>query len=55
MFIINVDAVRFSDLKSDDMGTWKTTGTKSTYFRILKEGIRFAFGSHGSLDHVLTR
>lgn len=28
-FVIDVDAVRFSDLKSDDMGTWKATGTKS--------------------------
>ena len=55
-FIIDVDAVRFSDLKSDDMGTWKTTGTKSTHFRISKEGIRFAVGSsHGSSDHVVTR
>ena len=31
-FLIDIDAVRFTDLKSDDMGTWKATGTKSTFF-----------------------
>ena len=56
-FVIDVDAVRFSDLKSDDMGTWKATGTKSTCFRISKGAIRFTLGSHtgGSLDYILTR
>ena len=40
-FIIDVDAVHFSDLKSDDMGTWKTTGTKSTYFRIISQKVTY--------------
>ena len=31
-FIINMDHVRFDDLKADDVGSWKPTGTKHTYF-----------------------
>ena len=31
-FIINLDHVRFDDLKADDVGSWKPTGTKHTYF-----------------------
>jgi len=56
-FVIDVGAVRFSDLKSDDMGTWKATGTKSTCLRISKGAIRCTLGSHtgGSLDYILTR
>lgn len=34
-FIINVDDVHFADLKPDDFRSWKTNGTKATYFRIL--------------------
>ena len=31
-FIVDVDDVEFADLKADDLGTWKTNRTKSTYF-----------------------
>ena len=31
-FIIDLEKVNFCDLKSDDMGAWEATGTKSTYF-----------------------
>ena len=33
-FLIDIDAVCFTDLKSDDMGTWKATGTKSAFFNL---------------------
>lgn len=54
-FLIDVDAVSFSDLKSDDMGTWKATGTKSTNFRITSGVIYFAPGDGCPLNHTLTR
>ena len=34
-FIVDLDDVLFSDLKADDLGTWKANGTKSTYFLCL--------------------
>ena len=37
-FIIDIDDVAFSDLKADDLGTWKANGTKSTYFWIRPNG-----------------
>ena len=37
-FVINLDSVPFNDLKADDMGTWKSTGTKHTYFHFNKHG-----------------
>lgn len=37
-FIIDIDDVHFSDLKADDLGTWKTNGTKTTYFWIRPSG-----------------
>ena len=39
-FVVDLDAVRFTDLKSDDLGSWNATGTKSTFFRVTKSGIR---------------
>lgn len=54
-FLIDVDAVRFSDLKSDDMGTWKAIGTKSTNFRITNRIIYFSPGDGRPLNHTLTR
>ena len=58
-FVVDLDVVRFGDLKSDDLGSWNATGTKSTYFRMTDTGIRVAdkkpvhdsFGNY----HVLTR
>ncbi len=37
-FIIDLDRVRFDDLKADDLGSWKQTGSKRTYFRLDDHG-----------------
>ena len=37
-FIIDVDDVEFSDLKADDLGSWKSNGTKATLFRLSASG-----------------
>ena len=37
-FIIDMNNVELADLKADDLGVWKTSGTKTTYFRILPSG-----------------
>ena len=58
-FVVNLDAVRFGDLKSDDLGSWNATGTKSTFFRMTDTGIKVA-EARPACDtvtkyHVLTR
>ena len=41
-FVVSIDSVDFSDLKADDLGSWKATGTKRMYFRVLPSGaVRF--------------
>ena len=66
-FVIDVDDIDFMDLCADDLGTWKTNGTKMTFFKILsnssvnivslKQGYRMIrhYYSHGtySLFHRL--
>ena len=43
VFVVDIDIVDFRDVKSDDLGLWKGTGTKKTYFRTLSSGsIRYA-------------
>ena len=37
-FLTDVDDVAFTDLKADDLGTWKVNGTKSAYFSIRSSG-----------------
>lgn len=32
LFLIDLDEVHFNDLKADDLGSWKTTGTKRSHF-----------------------
>ena len=58
-FVVDLDAVRFTDLKSDDLGSWNATGTKSTFFRVTRSGIRVSdkkpSKESSSLYHVLTR
>lgn len=39
-FVINLEEVCFSDLWIDDLGSWKATGIKSTWFRLTSEGVR---------------
>lgn len=41
-FIIDNDEVNFQDLKADDLGSWKTTGTKKIYFRFANGIIRLS-------------
>ena len=44
-FMIDLDEVHFEDLKADDLGSWKATGTKRTYFRFTQsKSIRYASG-----------
>ena len=31
MFLVDIDVINFGDLKADDLGLWKGTGTKKTY------------------------
>ena len=31
-FFIDLDDVKFGDLKADDLGVWKASGTKTTFF-----------------------
>ena len=43
LFIIDIDVVNFDDLKADDLGSWKGTGTKRMYFRVSLSGaIRYS-------------
>ena len=37
-FIIDVDDVEFCDLKADDLGSWKSNGTKATSFQLSASG-----------------
>ena len=58
-FVIDLDVVPFTDLKSDDLGSWNATGTKSTFFRITENGVRIEdkkpSKESSGLYHVLTR
>ena len=38
LFIVDVDVVNYEDLKADDLGSWKGTGTKKMFFRDLLSG-----------------
>ena len=37
-FIIDVECVDHQDLKADDLGLWRSTGTKKSYFRFSPDG-----------------
>ena len=59
-FLIDLDEVHFEDLKADDLGSWKATGTKRTYFRFTRsKAIQYASGkptgSSTSKYFLLTR
>ena len=57
-FVIDADDVAFSDLKADDLGTWKATGTKSTYFSVRPNGailISSGKGKGSKSNYVMTR
>ena len=38
LFVVDIDVVNFDDLKADDIGLWKGTGTKKMHFRVLSSG-----------------
>ena len=45
VFMIDLDEVHFSDLKADDQGSWRATGTKRTHFHFTQsQDIRYASG-----------
>ena len=56
-FVVDLDHVKFGDIKSDDIGSWKGTGTKSVYFRLSKGEVLVAPIKPSSLSsyNVLTR
>jgi len=48
-FVVSIDSVEFEDLKADDLGSWKGTGTKRMYFRVLQSGaVRFTLAKPSS-------
>ena len=38
VFLVDIDVINFGDLKADDLGLWKGTGIKKTYFKVLASG-----------------
>lgn len=38
-FLIDIDIVPFSDLKSNDLGSLTTKGTKAFYFKLTDKGV----------------
>ena len=36
-FIINLDFVCIENMKADDLGSWKSTGTRRAYFKLNQE------------------
>lgn len=40
-FIIDLDAVSVEDMKADDMGSWKSNGTRRSFFRLNGETCEF--------------
>ena len=57
-FVIDLDSVVFKDIKADDLGTWRATGTKRVHFRFTQcNAIRYANGipSKASNYFLLTR
>ena len=40
-FIVDIDQVHFDDIKSDELGSWKATGTKSSFFTAASTGVKF--------------
>lgn len=37
-FLIDIDMVEFDDVKADDLGSWKATGNKKSFFRVTSAG-----------------
>ena len=40
-FLIDIDTVEFDDIKADDLGSWKATGNKKCYFRVLSGAVKY--------------
>ena len=54
-FIIDLEKVNFCDLKSDDMGAWEATGTKSTYFSFSEPSDTIVFTTKRGARYILRR
>ena len=37
-FLIDIDIVEFDDTRADDLGSWKATGNKKSFFRVMSSG-----------------
>ena len=37
-FLIDIDIVEFDDIRADDLGSWKATGNKKSFFRVMSSG-----------------
>ena len=53
-FLIDLEEVTFCDLKSDNMGSWKATGTKSIYYKF-SEGTIVSTSCHSQNCFILKR
>ena len=38
-FLIDIDTVDFDDIKADDLGSWKATGNKKSFFHVTSSGV----------------
>ena len=56
-FVINLDRIRFDDLKADDLGSWNQNGSKHTNFRLDEDGhIHYSQGNvSGASYYTLLR
>ena len=57
LFIVDIDSVEFDDIRSDDLGSWKATGTKKVSFKVLKSGAIKVYKTRSSnnASYLLTR
>ena len=50
-FIIDLDSVSIEDLKADDLGSWKSNGTRRSYFKLnRKNRIEFINKNNSNYD-----
>ena len=46
-FLIDIDMVEFDDVKADDLGSWKATGNKKSFFRVTSAGaVKYLAAKH---------
>ena len=54
-FTVDFDVVNCEDLKSDDLGSWKSTGTTQSFFRFSQSGELRICATRRSEYYLLTR